>query len=296
MTGGGSTAELEETFSVVANDIRLNILRTLWEIYTDNPSPDPDSVPFSTLKNRVGVRDSGQFHYHLDELVPRFVTRHEDGYTLTYAGARIIGAAVSGVYTDTQTTLETAAADSCPTPSCEGELELGYHQGHVRATCDSCEERQIMSAPPILVGAHDVDRNPELLGSFTLTQLQKTVRGFCHLCSGPVGGSVAQQSLDDEGETGENVKVVYKCQECEAASYTAATMAILDHPAVVSLLYDAGIDYRNISPWRITRALDSKERVRNEDPVRVEVTVSIADTELTAILDERLAVLNCSEQ
>ncbi|SDR08175.1 DUF7351 domain-containing protein [Natronobacterium texcoconense] len=296
MVGEDSTAELEETFSVVANDIRLDILWTLWEIYTDNPSPDPGSVPFSTLKDRVGVRDSGQFHYHLDELVPRFVTRHEDGYTLTYAGARIIGAAVSGIYTDTQTTLETTAADSCPDPSCEGELELGYHQGHVRATCNSCEERQIMSAPPILVGAHDVDRNPGLLGSFTLTQLQKTVRGFCHLCSGPVEGSVVQQSLDDEVETGENVEIVYECQECEAASYTAATTAILGHPAVVSLLYDAGIDYRKISPWHITRTLNSKERVNSEDPVRVEVTVSIADTKLTAILDENLTVLDCSEQ
>lgn len=293
MVGEGSTAELEETFSVVANDIRLDILRILWEIYTDDPSPDPDSVPFSTLKDRVGVRDSGQFHYHLNELVPRFITRDEDGYTLTYAGARIVGAAVSGVYTNTQTKLETAAADSCPNPSCEGLLELGYHQGHVHATCDSCGERQIMSAPPILVGAHDVDRMPELLGSFTLTQLQKTVRGFCHLCSGPVEGNVTQQSLDDVGEADENVKIVYECQECKAASYTPATTAILDHPAVVSLLYDAGIDYRNMAPWNITRTLNSRERVSNEDPVRVEVTVSIADTELTAILDESLTVLDC---
>lgn len=77
---------------------------------------------------------------------------------------------------------------------------------------------------------------------------------------------------------------------------TLATTAVLDHPAVVSLLHDVGIDYREVSPWRIARTLDSSERVRDADPVRVEVTVSTADAELTAVLDERLTVLEYAER
>lgn len=292
MPAGVSTKELEKTFRVVANDIRLDILWALWDMYTDDPTPDPEPVPFSILRERVGIRDSGQFHYHLDELVPRFVTHHETGYTLTYAGARIIGAAVSGAYTDTEITLEKTTIDACPNPGCEGELDLGYDQGHVHVSCDTCQDERLMSAPPILVAAHDVTQLPERLGSFTMAQLQNTVRGFCHLCSGPVEGGIA----NPDRETGESVKVVYVCQECEAPTYTAATTAILCHPAVVSLLHDAGIDYRDIPPWGIIHALDSTESVRSKDPVRLEIVVSIEDRELEVVLDEELSVVEYAEQ
>lgn len=289
MIDGDTTDALETTFSLVANDIRLDILQTLWDIYTDDPAPEPEPVQFSTLKERVGVRDSGQFHYHLDELVPQLVSHHEEGYTLTYAGARIVGAGFSGVYTDTDVTLDARTIDECS--NCDGTFGLRYEQGHAIVDCDSCDATRIMSAPPVLVVAHDVEENPELLGTFTLTQLQQTNRGFCHLCSGPVEGAVADSSLDSETDASGGVKVAYECTECGAPFYTAATTVVLDHPVVVSLLHDAGIDYREIPPWGFSRALDSEERVRDDDPVRVEVTVTVDGDKLTLVLDENLDVI-----
>lgn len=286
-----STDALEATFSLVSNDIRLNILWTLWNTYTDDPSPEPEPVSFSTLKDRTGVRDSGRFHYHLDELVPQFVTHHDEGYALTYAGARIVGAGFSGVYTDTDATLDAHTIDECS--NCDGTLELRYEQGHAVVDCDSCDATRIMSAPPILVKTHDVEANPKLLGTFTMTQLQQTIRGFCSLCSGPVEGEVADSSLDGETDDSGAVKVVYECTECGAPFYTTATTAVLDHPVVVSLLHDAGVDYREIPPWGITRTLNPQERVCDDNPVRVEVMVTV-DDELTLVLDENLEVVKYS--
>jgi len=292
MIDDDSADGLEATFSLVANDIRLDILRALWDIYTDDPTPEPDPVPFSTLKDRVGIRDSGRFHYHLDELVPQFVTHHEDGYTLTYAGAQIIGAGFSGEYTNTDATLDAQPIDACS--NCDGTLEVRYERGHAIVDCDSCDATRIMSVPPILVEAHDAEANPELLGTFTMSQLQQTIRGFCYLCSGPVEGTVADTSLDSETDTGEDVTVAYECTECGAPFYTTATTAVLDHPAVVSLLHDAGIDYREIPSWGISRTLNSEECVRDDDPLRVGVTVAISDEELTLVLDENLEVVEYS--
>lgn len=289
MTEEGSATSLEATFSLVANDIRLDILRTLWEIYTDDSAPEPEPIPFSTLKERVGVRDSGQFHYHLDKLVPQFVSHHEEGYTLTYAGAQIVGAGVSGVYTDMEMTLDSRAIGECS--NCDGTLGVRYEEGHVVVECDRCDATRIMAAPPMLVAAHDVEENPELLGTFTLTRLQQTSRGFCHLCSGPVEGAVADLSLDSEADVSGGVKVVYRCTECGAPFYTAATTVVLDHPAVVLLLHDAGIDYRELPSWEISRVLDSEERVRDDDPVRVEVTLTVDDNKLTLVLNEDLDVI-----
>lgn len=285
---------LEEVFSLVANDIRLAILHTLWDRYTADPRPEPRPVPFSTLREQVDIRDPGQFHYHLDKLVPAFVRRHDDGYTLTYAGAQIVGAAVSGVYTETETTFDTTSGDSCPDPSCEGTLELGYDRGHVVADCDTCNLAHMMSAPPILVDAHDVEDAPELLGVFTTTRLLQIVRGFCHLCSGPVEASVAQSFLTEGTDSGQNVKIVHTCSECGSSSYTSATTSVLDHPAVVSLLHRADIDYRTIPPWQITQTLNAQETV-HEDPVRVEVKVSVGEETLTLLLDESLEVCEHSE-
>jgi hypothetical protein len=288
MADEDSTDALEATFSLVANDIRLNILRALWDIYTADPEPYPEPVQFSTLKERVGVRDPGQFHYHLDELVPQFVTHHEEGYTLTYAGANIVGTGLSGVYTDTDTTLEPQSIGECS--ECGGTRHVRYEQGHAIVDCSECEATRIMSAPPILVAAHDTQNTPELLGTFTQTQLQQTTRGFCHLCNGPVQGSVADSSLDGDASGG--VKLAYECTECGAPFYTAATAAVVDHPAVVSLLHDAGVDYREIPSWGIQQTLDSEERIRDTDPVRVEVTVAVDGAELTLVLDENCDVID----
>lgn len=289
MNDEGAMDTLEETFNLVANDIRLDILWALWDIYTDKAVPEPDPVPFSSLKERVGVGDPGQFHYHLDKLVPQFVTHHPEGYSLTYAGARIVTAGISGVYTDTDVTLDEQPAGECV--DCGGSLGVQYEHGHAFVDCNDCDARRIFSAPPILVAAHDVEAEPDLLGTFTTVQLQQTIRGFCFLCNGPVEGRVADSSLESGSDARGSVRVTYECTECGAPFYTDATTAVLDHPAVVSHLHDAGIDYREIPSWGIRRTLASEERIRSRDPVRVEVTVAVTDDPLTLVLDETLTVL-----
>lgn len=292
MSGENAIDGLEATFGLLANEIRLDILRTLWELYVEDPSPNPDPVQFSTLRERVGVRDSGQFHYHLDELVPQFVTHHEDGYALTYAGGTVVGAGFSGVYSDGDTTLEPKTIGDCS--ACGGTRSVRYEQGHAVVECDSCDARLITSAPPILVAAHDADEAPDPIGVFTQTQLQQTVRGFCYLCNGPVEGAVAESSLDDDTDGTDGVKLVYECTECGAPFFTSATTAVVEHPAVVSLLHDAGIDYRQIPSWGIRQALDSEEHVQAVDPVRVGVTVTVDGTDLELVLDETLEVIEYS--
>jgi DNA-binding transcriptional ArsR family regulator len=86
--------ELGEIFGLVADPTRLEILKALWEERTAHEGHGQEPVDFSTLREAVGVRDSGRFNYHLDSLVPEFVSQEDDGYTLTFAGSNIVGAAV----------------------------------------------------------------------------------------------------------------------------------------------------------------------------------------------------------
>lgn len=289
-------SELDDVFSSVANDTRLDILRALWEIHMESEpdGPEPEPVPFSTIRERVGTRDSGRFNYHLHELVPQLVRSHGDGYTLTYAGTRVIGAAVSGVYTERDATLEKFPISDCPNADCDGRMEAGYEMEHVVVECDSCDVTSTMSAPPILVEAHDPESDPDVLGKFTLTNLQKIVRGFCVLCSGPSEATIDPSPgayLDATERENERVRIVHECEECGALAHTNAVTLLLDHPAAISLLHDGGVDYREALLWRGTKDVDIVERVIDDDPVRIEVTITAGEEELTALMDGNLDVL-----
>ncbi|MEF8780872.1 MAG: hypothetical protein V5A46_09370 [Haloferacaceae archaeon] len=295
MTDTSLGSDLDDVFGVVANDTRFAILRALWDAHTETPAeiegPQREPVPFSVLRERVGVRDSGRFNYHLAELVPRFVKHREDGYALTHAGARIIGAVVSGVYTETETELDATDIGDCGGSNCDGTLETSYENGHVTVECDACDVRTVMHAPPILVEAHDLESNRDALRQYTLTEIQRTVRGFCSVCTGPVDARVAQPVLAGEERTDDRVEIVHECRECGAVSHTSAVAFLLDHPAVVSLLHDAGIDYRDVALWKRPSGVSSEEHLRSGDPVRIEVSVTVEDETLAFVLDGDLEVL-----
>lgn len=76
-----------DALSVLADDTRLTILRTLAE--ADGP------LSFTRLRERTGVRDSGRFSYHLRRLCEYFVRETDGGYELGHAGARLIDASVA---------------------------------------------------------------------------------------------------------------------------------------------------------------------------------------------------------
>ena len=67
-----------ETFSLLANEDRLAILKTI--VRADERGETPCS--FSALREAVDIRDSGRFSYHLQELTGHFLTHSADGYSL----------------------------------------------------------------------------------------------------------------------------------------------------------------------------------------------------------------------
>ncbi|SDQ26088.1 ArsR/SmtB family transcription factor [Natronobacterium texcoconense] len=71
-----------DALEALGNETRLAILRTLAE--ADGP------LAFSELRERVGIRDSGKFNYHLSRLCEYFVRERQEGYELGHAGTRLI--------------------------------------------------------------------------------------------------------------------------------------------------------------------------------------------------------------
>ena len=77
----------QEAFGLLGNETRVDVLRGLWGVDGgDLPTGSDGVLSFSELQRRVGVGNSGQFTYHLSQLVPHFVRETDEGYRLSRAG------------------------------------------------------------------------------------------------------------------------------------------------------------------------------------------------------------------
>lgn len=73
----------DEAFSILGNDIRLDIIRVLWEAGAANQYDDVCSatatMSFTELRRRVDITDNGKFNYHISKLTPHFVRQTDEG-------------------------------------------------------------------------------------------------------------------------------------------------------------------------------------------------------------------------
>lgn len=112
----------DDAFAVLGNETRMEILQTLGK--GDEP------LSFSELRDRVGMRDSGQFNYHLGKLQGHFIRKVDDEYELRGAGRRVVEAVLSGALTDDPVVEPTVIDMDCRL--CGAPIELGFDHDRVR--------------------------------------------------------------------------------------------------------------------------------------------------------------------
>ncbi|WP_423745383.1 winged helix-turn-helix domain-containing protein (plasmid) [Haladaptatus sp. SPP-AMP-3] len=110
----GTDSAMDE-LAVLGNEIRMSILRELADA--------SGSLSFTELRERVGVRDTGKFNYHLTKLCEYFVRQTDSGYELGHAGTRVITAATSETATEFDAN---GGDDSCPVCG-EQDCEKLFH-------------------------------------------------------------------------------------------------------------------------------------------------------------------------
>jgi DNA-directed RNA polymerase subunit RPC12/RpoP len=280
-----SAAELDDAFGLVANELRIEILRALRE------SPG-EPLPFTALQSRVDVPDSGKFNYHLGLLVPEFVRKTDDGYLLTHAGQRIIGAAVSGVLT------ESGTVDLGPVPAgdcmfCGGALDARYDDGDVAVDCPECD-RLIMAlpVPPVVVADVAPQELPRVVSRHVLTLTQQLSRGLCKLCHGRVDATLTALSDEESVAYRPTLDVRFECRNCGDRTSLNVGATLMDHPAVTSFLFDAGIDLRESYVWELVSLLDPDESIVGEDPPRLKLAVQLDGESIALWLDESATVVD----
>lgn len=76
--------------SLLADETRIRILQELYAASLEDSVTE--GLTFSGLRRRVGVKDSGRFNYHLDQLCDQLVTKAGEEYRLTSVGRELVAA------------------------------------------------------------------------------------------------------------------------------------------------------------------------------------------------------------
>ncbi|WP_396611680.1 winged helix-turn-helix domain-containing protein [Haloferax sp. S1W] len=276
-------SDAESAFSLLADETRLAILRTLADT-SDTP------LTFSQLRERVGIADSGRFNYHLGKLTGRFVEKTDEGYELRLAGGLVIGAILAGTYSRGDDVGPIPLDPPCPI--CDSAIEATYADERITVQCTECDKPLVdVGIPPGVFEGYDTEELPAVADRYTRTLIAQANAGFCITCRGQFEGRLVTD-IDGEydDERFDSAQVKYDCKRCNDELFIEVGVIYLDHPAVVSFYYDHGIDLSQPHLWERSWREMPTVNIVSEDPVRAEVTFEADDETLTLRIDGELNV------
>lgn len=276
---------LTDAVELVSHEARAEMLVALANRHRE--APQEPTLGFAELRKRVGHDDPGNFNYHLQRLTDGLVEKTDEGYELSDVGHQLVGALLSERY-DPETELQLPDAElSCVL--CDRTATPSYVDGMLRVECAGPHSLAMNVGPEVLT-----DRRVEAAVNVALwkSQLETrlTVEGICPVCDGATHGGL------EPGRGDEEPAVVYRavCDRCGCSYRHVVGGCVLDHPAVVSLCYDHGLDVREDAQQVLADHVGTPA-VLDDDPMRVAVEVSVGGDALTLELDETAAVVSVDE-
>lgn len=271
-------AYVRDAFQLLADETRLDIIEYLRHARTC-------PVSYADIKNEIGIHDSGRLNYHLDKLTGTFISKSEEGYTLSFGATALYQTILSTRPIANHPSPTFDAEESCP--ECGSTFEICYEDELVVSQCPECESQSF--GYPFPAGGFEGRTDEEALRAVVQRinhHVSLAQRGVCPYCSGKM---TAEWLTDHDTEFPTDVLVHYLCSLCEMELHTSVVTLIAQQSAVVSLFNDYGIDTRELMPWEIRYYAPIEEvSVRLENPLQVEVPVTIDDNEFTVLVAENM--------
>lgn len=283
---GGASPDVEyqppdEVFGMLASDVRMSILLALG-------NPPGRTMTFSELYEATEVDDSGNFSYHLNELVGTFVRKETDGYQLMHAGEQVFGAVHAGTHRAKATVPATRFGGTCQL--CGSSLLFEYRDEFVRVFCSECEAGRTFPFPPGIVPEYAIEDLPGVSARWFRTQIQRTVDGFCSVCAGPIEGELTGGVRPDQTPPQPSM-AAFECRKCGKTVRVSVATIVTFHPVVEGFLFEHGFDTRTAPHSEVWDALDrTAEMVCSRKPLAIEVMFGHESERITAVVDSTASV------
>lgn len=283
------TAAPSEAFQPLGNEVRTRVLAALLE------ENGPVTLPFSELAEASGTDTTAGFAYHLRQLTDHYLRETDDGYTLTDAGIRIARAIESGVYTESVDREPVEIEDACP--FCEDHALLATATDNtVTVRCQACEREVLrLPFPPGGHRTHTDEAFPGALDRLYRHRVSLMTDGSCPECGGASTARV--EYVDAESDAAPEKRRAQLSLDCAGCGYTLdcpVTLAVLNHPAVVSFYYEHDDDIRDRPIWNVGR--EWRETILSDDPWCVSVSTEIDGEELELLVGRDATVVSVFER
>ncbi|MDQ2050088.1 winged helix-turn-helix domain-containing protein [Natronolimnohabitans sp. A-GB9] len=270
--------DAREAFSLLGHEIRLEILLALLEdwvaIYTEPKS-------YAELMEAVGIRDSGKFNYHLEQLRGIYVRKVDDGYVPTASATALYRAVLAHRPTETFALEPTPIDADCPV--CGSGAVLRYERGFVSIDCDDCEEWVgfTYSLPQRAFDRQDVDAVLEVLDARVRHDLAIARRGQCPDCAGEIAVDPRIEAVDDDAHW-----MAFECSTCSFVLGIDLLSATVTDDRVAMALRELGIDPHQYL-WELPAGT---VRLESRDPTRLTVDLDGETGTVTVVVDEEVAI------
>lgn len=304
---------LDEVFSVLGNETRLNILRSLWEASIPaNGVAASDTVSYTDLRRDVDIDDSGKFNYHLSKLTPHFVHEAADGYRLSRAGERIARSVltVSDAFADLGFPHELQT--DCP--FCGSTTIATCDDQQLRIQCTECHGMFGDQAPAgtiAVLGFPTAGMTDKTLEEFLEANLFKCqlditymMHGICRECGGPVLPSITtcdnhelvNEPICDTCHSPFEVWVDQRCNRCYYGKRLPVELYVMGLAPVIGFLYEYDVDVLEPTFEELATCLREWFTTSvSDDPFRIDVSIEPADNFLSLTLDEEMTVIDLDQ-
>jgi DNA-binding transcriptional ArsR family regulator len=276
-----------EAFGALGNEIRLDIIRALAEVR--QLAWRWQGMSFAELRKAVGVRDAGNFSYHLNKLRSRFVVKDDDEYKLTYAGMQIARAMAAGTYTERGEHFTTKT--DIPCPACDEPLTVTYEYKYLSLFCEDHEVYFGTTLPPGATRERSPERVIDLATLDARQDVECAMEGICPHCWGPMETTVpAETILDMETYELRPTKndytwVRFDCTRCGMVFWVPPGSCLLSEPPVIAFFEAHGQDIREISYLELPFGGPDGPTLESSSPVRVRITAELEGDELLVWMD-----------
>lgn len=273
----------EDVFSILGSNVRIEIIKVLAD--ADRP------LSFSELHDALEIRDSGQFNYHLNNMLETVVHRTDEGaYELTYTGGRIVGALYSGEFEPAVTAETHELASTCA--NCGRGLLAGYEDDRsqqLHIWCTGCEEVEFQFGfPPGGVEGRSPEELTAVLDRWTRTNLLALTDRVCMNCIGRLEGGLKDPAADQPEADQPTIEL--SCERCPSTGVLSVASLLYLHPEVVALYRRHGTDLDTIHLWNTRVLVDPSITTVDRDPWTLDASITVGDERLTLRIEEDLTI------
>jgi hypothetical protein len=302
-TDQSADVDIQELFRLLGHETRMSIMRTLWEAFefAVYVTGDREGLGFATLRERAGIRDSGNFNYHLGELTDILVESRGGGYVLTPLGYNLMRSIGRYENFEYRVVDEWTVEESCP--FCDGRLVAAYNREILEVHCRDCGglggDGNFTFVEFPSTGSASLSRR-ELLDAATLEMADKvrsSMHGVCWDCHAPMELEIEHCADHDRSSTGicdrcshrYSAKVEATCRTCGTTGRGPVLEYAVASHSVGGFFGERGCGPDQLGPWeyRVAALASATETGVSTDPPAVELRFTAGDTTVQTAVERR---------